>query len=132
MISIRRGDVCVDFSWANSGTMQSSIGSARQTPAPRRNERRGSGRTAIWGASVTSVLQENPAADQRVYQIARAITIGGAGIEHALNLRPIRKAHRCSGGVDRQLPEQIARQLPGIFRKNRLEIADIAETPSVD
>src|SRR5690242_18165193 len=111
MISIRRGEVdaAADFPCANSGVIQSSIGSARQTPAPRRNERRGSGRTAIWGAFLTSVLQENPAADQCVNQAARAITLRGAGVQHALDLRPIRKTHRRSGSVDRQLLKQIAR-----------------------
>src|SRR4051794_37151507 len=122
MISIRRGEVkaCADFSCANSGAIQSSIGNARQTPAPRRNERRGSGRMAIWGAFLNSVLQENPAADQRMYQVARAITIGGAGIQHALDLRPLRKTNRRSGGINRQLLQQVARQLPGTFRKNCL------------
>ena len=38
MISIRRGGAAA---CANSGDMQSSIGKARVTPAPRRNERRG-------------------------------------------------------------------------------------------
>src|SRR5204862_3492152 len=92
----------------NSGVMQSSIGKARVTPAPRRKERRGSGRPAIWGAFITSHLPyENPAADQRVYQLACAIAIARTRIEYLLDLRAIRKAHRSSGGVNRELLQQI-------------------------
>ena len=129
MISIRRGGAA-RLREQRRHAVEHRQGETHARPAQERTARhRTSGNMGRFHHF--SFSQENPAADQRVDEIARAIAIGGARVEHLLDLRAIREARRGSGGVDRELLQEIARQLAGIRGEDRLQIADVAKTPPV-
>jgi len=64
--------------------------------------------------------KENSTGHERVDEISAAIAVGGARIEHLLDVATIREAHRRSGGVHRKLMQEIASQLALIAGEDRL------------
>ena len=89
--------------------MHSSIGSARVTPTLRRKARRGrcDDEVAMYGAFMalvaSSLTEEDFALNKREQQVLHTIAVCGAGIEHGLDLRTVRKTHGGASGINSEL-----------------------------
>ena len=60
-----------------------------------------------------------------------AVPARGGAVEDRFDLRPVAEPDRRAGGVDDQLADEVAGDLPLVLQQQPLQLADVAELPAV-
>src|SRR5579872_1915688 len=150
MASIRRGfppGVAAAFSVkaAKAGCMASKSGRESRMPAPRRNRRRETARRVATKGPLTGgvcfgfgiirflnlFVQEHVALDDFMDQAPHTVTLGAVLRQYLCDDGTVGKPDGCAGGVDGQLPREVARQQFRVGQEELLEFADIMKLSSV-
>src|SRR5262245_4183170 len=152
MAKNRRGREVDDDARANGDAIKSSAGSASATPVPFNNVRRDSGRRLemIWlhcleavGDFMLSVpptemgryghlfVQEQVTFHNRLHEAANTVFIGFGLLDDLLNRRAIAEPDRRTGGINHQMPREIARDLRLVLQHELLELSDVVEFPAI-
>src|SRR5262245_55665181 len=81
--------------------------------------------------SKPSLLKEQLALHQRVNEAPHAVMAGTGALQNVLNLFAVGEADRGAGGIDRQLPDEIAGDLLLVGEQQLFELAHVAELSAV-
>ncbi len=75
--------------------------------------------------------EKHPTLHERVNEIAHAVAIGSTSIEDHVDLDAVGKSHGGAGRVERELVQQIPRQLAGIGGEDGFQFVDVLETAAI-
>ena len=78
------------------------------------------------------MTEENLALHEGVKEIANAVAVGGASIEHQLHLGAVSESNGGAGRVERELVQQIAGELSRVAGEDRFQVADVLKPTAVE